>query len=63
MVLIIKLERKNYDDQLTEEEAKHVTEKEVDEYKNYDYVIENKSLEELKKTALELVHDEELGDD
>lgn len=62
-VVTIKLERKNYDNQLTEEEASHVTEKEVDEYKDFDYIIENRSLEELKMAALELVHNEELGED
>ncbi len=62
-VVTIKLERKNYDNQLTDEEANHVTEKEVDDYKNFDYVIENRSLDELKRAALELVHDEELGAD
>jgi len=61
-VVTIKLERKNYNNELTEEESNHITEKEVDEYKNYDYVIENRSLEELKKAALELIHDEELGE-
>ena len=60
-VVTIKLERENYDDQLTEEEANHVTEKEVDVYQDYDYVIENRSLEELKMAALEIIHDEELG--
>ena len=58
-VVTIKLERKNYDDMLTEEEAEHITEKEVDEYHDFDYVIENRSLNDLKTAALELVRNEE----
>ena len=58
-VITIKLERKNYDDQLTEEEKKHITEKEIDSYHEFDYVIENKSLEDLKTSALEIIKNEE----
>ncbi len=58
-VSTIKLERKNYDTKLTEEEANHVTEKEVDLYKDYDYIIENRSIEDLKTAAIEVVRNEE----
>ena len=58
-VVTIKLERKNYDDMLTEEEAQHVTEKEVDEYHDFDYVIENRSLEDLRTAVIELIRNEE----
>ena len=58
-VVTIKLERKEYDNQLTEEEAEHVTEKEVDVYDDYDYIIQNRSLEDLKASALELIRNEE----
>ena len=58
-VVTIKLERKNYDNQLSEEEAKHITEQEVDLFEDYDYVIENRSLDDLKASALELVRNEE----
>ncbi len=58
-VITIKLERKDYDNQLTEEEAEHITEKEVDAYDDYDYVIQNRSLGDLKASALELVRNEE----
>jgi hypothetical protein len=58
-VVTIKLERKNYDSQLTEEEANHVTEKEVDEYDGFDYVIENRTLADLKAAALEIIRNEE----
>ncbi len=59
-VVTIKLERKNYNSELTEEEKNHITEKEVDEYDEFDYVIENRSLDDLKAAALEVVHNEEM---
>ena len=63
-VVTVKLERKNYDSNLTEEEAQHITEQEVDQYKDYDYVIENRSLEDLKTAVLEIVRSEEgFGED
>ena len=58
-VVSIKLERKDYDNMLTEEEANHVTEKEIDEYDEFDYVILNRSFDDLKDGALEIVHNEE----
>ena len=58
-VVLIKLERNNYNDELTIEEQNHITEKEVDLYDSYDYVIENTSLEDLKFKALELIKKEE----
>jgi len=58
-VVTIKLERKNYDNMLTEEEANHITEKEIDNYNDFDYVIENEGLKSLKDSALELVRDQE----
>ena len=58
-VVTIKLERHNYDDKLTEEEANHVTEKEIDQYENFDYVIENRSLADLENAAIEVIRNEE----
>lgn len=58
-VVTIKLERKNYDNCLTEEEARHITEQEIDNYKDFDYVIENHSLEDLRLAALEIIKTEE----
>ena len=46
---------------LSEEEAKHITEKEIEYYKDFDYVIQNKSLKGLKEAAVELVRAEETG--
>ena len=58
-VTTIKLERKNYDSKLTEEEANHVTEKEIDLYKDFDYIIDNRSVADLKTAAIEVVRNEE----
>lgn len=58
-VVTIKIERKNYDNQLSDEEAKHITESEISSYRDFDYIIENKSINSLKTAALEIVHNEE----
>ena len=58
-VVNIKLERDNYDPELTDEEAKHITEHEIDTYEGFDYIIKNRSLKDLKRSALEVVRDEE----
>lgn len=57
-VVLIKMERNNYDSELSEEEKNHITEKEIDEYKEFDYIIENKNLKNLKLKALEIVRNE-----
>ena len=49
----------NYDKMLTEEEEKHITEKEIAGYDDFDYTIMNKGLHELKNSAIEIVHNEE----
>lgn len=58
-VVTIKLERIHYDPGLSEEEANHLTEREIANYDDFDYVIENRGLESLKDAALELVRNEE----
>ena len=60
-VVTIKIERDNYDDNLNEEEAHHITEKEIDYYKDFDYIIKNENLDKLKESAVELVRAEETG--
>ena len=58
-VVTIKLERYDYYDLLTETEANHITEKEIDMYNNFDYTVKNKKLDDLKTHALEIVRKEE----
>ena len=58
-VVTIKLERKNYDAMLSDEEAQHVTEMEINNYSDFDYIIENRSLDDLKNAAIEVIRNEE----
>lgn len=62
-VVTIKLDRKNYDNQLTEEEKNHITETEIDAYNQFDYIIQNNSIEELELAAKELINNEEKGEE
>lgn len=61
-VITIKIERENYDDQLKEEEKKHITETEIEKFNDFDYIIKNKDLTELKKETLRIVQDLERGE-
>lgn len=58
-VVTIKLERYNYNDELTDEERNHITEKEIANYEDFDYIIVNRGLNDLKNSALEVVRNEE----
>ncbi len=62
-VITIKINRKNYDNQLSEEESKHITEQEINTNNDFDYIIENKSLNSLKAAALEIIRNEEKDGD
>ena len=61
-VVTIKIVRPDFDPELNEEEAHHITETEIDNYDKFDYVIENKGLDELKEAAVELIRNEETGE-
>lgn len=59
-VVIIRVNRPNFDNGLTEEQKMHRTETDLDDYKNYDYVIENDgNLEDLKEKVTEILKQEE----
>jgi len=58
-VISIKLVRNNYDNRLTEEEKEHITEKEIASFNDFDYIIENNGINDLKEKVLELVRDME----
>ena len=58
-VVTIKLERENYYDYLSPDERKHITETELDQYKNFDYTIQNVDLSDLKVNAIQIVRKEE----
>ncbi len=59
-VVLIRLERSNYDNGLTKEEKSHITETELMDYEHYDYVVINRSLDDLKLEAKRIVRAEEL---
>jgi len=58
-VIVIKIERDNYKNNLTEEQKLHTTEKEVDNIKDYKYLIKNKTYKELDKEIEEILKLEE----
>ena len=45
------------DNKLTNKEKNHQTEIELDDYKDFDYIVENKDMESLKLEALKIVED------
>ena len=59
-VVSIKLVRKDFDNDLTIEEKNHITEKEINMYDDFDYIIYNKGLDSLKDEAIEIIHNTEL---
>ena len=48
-VVVIRVNRINFDDGLTEEQRNHPIERAMDKYTEYDYIIENDTLEQLEK--------------
>ena len=55
-VVAIKLERSNYESNLSEEEKNHITETALDNYDLYDFKIENtSSIEELEEKVLKII--------
>lgn len=58
-VVSIKIERENYDDELTNEEKEHITETEIATYQDFDYKIKNTSILILKEEAKNIVKNEE----
>ena len=51
----IRVIRDNYDNSLSEKEKSHITETDLDNCSSFDYVIENKSKEELKKLVIDIL--------
>ena len=50
-VVIVHVIRENYDNHLSEDEKQHITEVEMEEYKDYDYIVRNTSKERLFSEA------------
>lgn len=59
-VIAIHVTRPNFDNGLTEEQKKHFTEVDLDDYQNYDYeVVNDGSLEDLKEKIEKIVSEVE----
>lgn len=54
-VYSIKVIRLNYESEMTAKQQRHSTEKALDNYNNFDYVISASTLEELKRKVLEML--------
>ena len=54
----IKLIRKDFDDNLTDEERNHITETAMEGYEDFSYILENEDLDSLKNTAHFIVKNE-----
>ena len=61
-VVTIKINRKMNQSTLSIDEQNHITELEVDLYKDYDYIIENHAIEDLEKASVEIIRNEEDGE-
>lgn len=53
--ITIKIERDNLVNNLSEEEKNHITEIEIDNYNDFDYIIKNTSLDKLELEAKKIV--------
>ena len=52
----IRIERPSFENNLTKDERKHITETALDNYNDYDYIIENSgTLEELNEKVKKIV--------
>lgn len=56
---IVHIIRENYDNELTEREKSHITETEMEQYKDYDYIVRNTSKERLYSEADKIIGVEE----
>lgn len=58
-VVTIRINRENIDNNLTLEQKEHLTETALDNYSNFDYVIDNnKTFENLEKQVLKIMEEE-----
>lgn len=58
-VVTIKVQRINFDTDLTSSEQKHITETAMDNYEGFDYIIINDTLDKLKEDIYKIYEEEE----
>lgn len=56
-VTAIKIEREGFDNGLSESEKNHITEREILDYDEFDYIVKNKDFDDLAYAAAEIVAD------
>ena len=61
-LIVIHINRPDFDNGLTEEQKKHPTEIDLDDFNEFDIEIENTTLEKLKDTALSIYNKFERGE-
>jgi len=57
-VVVIKVERINYEQEMTSEEQKHKIENAMNEYNDYNYVLINDTLDKLEEDVIEVLKKE-----
>lgn len=57
-VVVIRVNRINYETEMTLEQQKHKIENAMNDYKDYDYVLTNDTLEKLQEDVIELLKKE-----
>lgn len=57
-VVVIRVNRINYETEMTESQQKHKIENAMNDYNDYDYVLTNDTLDKLKEDVIELIKKE-----
>ena len=57
-VVVIKVERINYETEMTVAQQQHKIENAMNEYTDYDYIVINDTLEQLKEDVIEILKKE-----
>lgn len=61
-VVVIKMERPNFENNLTDKQKKHITEHSLEDYENYDYLITNDSdIKNLENKVKKMIEEVEHG--
>ena len=61
-LILVHINRPFFDNGLTEEQKRHPTEIDLDDFDNFDIEIENTTLDKLKETALKIYNENESGE-
>lgn len=56
-ITTIRINRENYDNMLTINQKNHITETDLDNYTNFDYIIDNSNYEDLEKRVKQILEE------